>query len=378
MTDNAELASPPTTGLDSGRLQSLDVFRGLTIAAMILVNNGGGPGTYPPLRHAPWDGWTPTDLVFPFFLLIVGIAIPFSLGKRKSDGSSRIGLLFRIVRRAVVIFAIGLALNGFPEYHLATLRIPGVLQRIAVCYLLASLVELTGGVRFKMATVVVLLVGYWGVMTFVAVPGYHAGDLSRAGNLAAWVDRLVLPGHLYKADYDPEGLLSTLPALATTLIGALAGHWLRSKRDGYEKDAGLFFAGSVGVALGWAWSATFPINKALWTGSFVLLTAGLGLQLFAACYWLVDLRLIRRWAAPFVIFGRNAIAAYVFAAFLARLASWPWGPELRVTTRDWLYGRVFAPVMSQGNASLAYALLFVAICFGFATLLHRRGIYIKA
>ncbi len=359
------------------RLESLDVFRGLTIAAMILVNNGAGPGTYPPLLHAPWDGWTLTDLVFPFFLLIVGVAIPFSLGKRRETGSGLFGLLLRIVRRSVVIFAIGLALNGFPEYHLATIRIPGVLQRIAVCYLLASLIDLVGGTWFKVGLIVVLLVGYCDAMIFVATPGYVAGDLSRAGNLAAWVDRVVLGGHLYKADYDPEGLFSTLPALATALIGVLAGHWLRSGRSAFEKVGGLFVAGWFGVVLGWIWGGWFPINKALWTSSFVLLTAGLGLQLLAVCYWLVDLKGRNGWSRPFQIFGTNAIAAYVFAAILARLMSWPWGGA-KFTANGWLMGRVLNPSLSPGNASLAHAMIFVAICFGCVALMHRKGIYLKA
>ena len=378
MSDSIEVPTEPTEKTGSLRLASLDVFRGLTIAGMILVNNGTGPGTYAPLRHAPWDGWTPTDLVFPFFLLIVGVAIPFSLGKRRDVGSGVLGLLWRIFRRAFVIFGLGLILNGFPDYELAKIRIPGVLQRIALCYLFASLIDLIAGVRLKIAAVVILLVGYWLAMTLIAAPGHSAGDLSREGNLAASVDRAVLPGHLYKADYDPEGLLSTIPALATTLIGVLAGHWLRSGRTGYEKNAGLFFAGWFGIILGWIWSAAFPINKALWTSSFVLLTAGLGLQLLGVCYWLVDLKAIRTWSKPFAIFGTNAIAAYVLAAIFSRLFHWPLGKESKVTISEWFIDHALKPWLSPGNVSLVYALTFVAVCFAVVYLMDRKGLYLKA
>jgi predicted acyltransferase len=364
------------------RLGSLDVFRGLTIAGMILVNNPGSwSAVYPPLRHAEWHGWTPTDLVFPFFLLIVGVAIPFSLGKRRESGSGWFGLVMKIVRRSLVIFAIGLALNGFPKYDWETIRIPGVLQRIAICYLVASLIDLAVGVRIKAGLVVVLLVGYWLAITLIPAPGHRAGDLSRVGNLAAAVDRAVLPGHLYKKDYDPEGLLSTIPALATTLIGILAGHWLRSGRSGYEKDAGLFVAGMFGVLLGWVWSAAFPINKALWTSSFVLLTAGLGFQGLAACYWLVDLKCIRGWSRPFAIFGTNAIAAYVLAAILARLigmVEWKNASGQSVTLKGWIVGAIQGLGIAPTAASLTFALLFVAVCFVPVYLMHRNRIYLKA
>jgi predicted acyltransferase len=364
------------------RLGSLDVFRGITIAGMILVNNPGSwSAVYPPLRHAEWHGWTPTDLVFPFFLLIVGVAIPFSLGKRRESGSGWFSLGLKIVRRSLVIFAIGLALNGFPKYDWETIRIPGVLQRIALCYLLVSLIDLAAGVRVKAGLVIVLLVGYWLAMSLIPAPGHSAGDLSRSGNLAAAVDRAVLPGHLYKQDYDPEGLLSTIPALATTLIGVLAGHWLRSGRSGFEKDAGLFAAGMLGVLLGWVWSAAFPINKALWTSSFVLLTAGLGLQGLAACYWLIDLKGIRCWSRPFAIFGTNAIAAYVLAAILARLiglVSWKDASGGSVTLKGWIIGAIQRLHVTPTATSLIFALLFVAVCFVPVYLMHRNRIYLKA
>ena len=281
----------------------------------------------------------------------------------------------------LVIFAIGLALNGFPEYDWERIRIPGVLQRIAICYLLASLIEVAAGVRIKIGFVVVLLVGYWAAMTLIAAPGYNAGDLSREGNLAAAVDRAVLPGHLYKKDYDPEGLLSTIPALATTLIGVLAGHWLRSGKTGFEKDAGLFVAGFAFVLIGLIWSAVFPINKALWTSSFVLLTSGLGLQGLAASYWLVDLKGSRCWSRPFAIFGTNAIAAYVLAAILARLigtVEWTGAEGSNVTLKGWIVTTIERLRIAPSAASLVYALVFVAVCYAPIYLMHRNRIYLKA
>jgi predicted acyltransferase len=384
-------ATEPAPILDDkpARLASLDVFRGLTVAGMILVNNPGSGAAYPPLHHAEWDGWTPTDLVFPFFLLIVGVAIPFAFSKRRETGAGRFGLVLKVVRRSLVIFAIGLGLNalgpilnsGFANADWSKLRIPGVLQRIAVCYLFASLIELMAGIRAKIGIVVVLLVGYWLAMTLIRLPDHKTGDLSRSGNLAAIVDRALLKGHLYKADYDPEGLLSTLPAVATTLIGVLAGYWLRSKRGEFEKDAGLFVAGWFGVVLGPIWGAIFLVNKALWTSSYVLLTAGLGLQGLAVCYWLVDIHRIRAWSRPFAILGMNAIAAYVFSGLLGRflgMVRWQDGTGQTVTVKGWTVETLFRPWLSPMGASLAFALLFVAVCFTPIYLMHRKGIYLKA
>ncbi len=375
-------SSEPPPARKPARLASLDVFRGLTIAGMIVVNNPGSwSAVYPPLRHAEWNGWTPTDLVFPFFLLIVGVAIPFSFGSRNESGTSRLGLVVRIIRRSLVIFGLGLLLAGFPSYNLAKIRIPGVLQRIAVCYLVASLIELVAGVRTKVGIVVVLLVGYWLAMAFVPFPGHAVGDLSRSGNLAAFVDRAALQGHLYKPDYDPEGLLSTIPAIATTLIGVLAGHWLRSGRSAFEKDAGLFVAGWLGVVLGLIWSAVFPINKALWTSSFVLLTAGLALQTLAVCYWLIDIRGVGTWSRPFAILGRNAITAYVLSGLIARLlamAYWHDASARTLTPKGSVVESFARLGLAPMNASLAFAVLYLAVIFAPIYAMDRKGIHLKA
>src|SRR5262249_2928801 len=254
---------------------------------MVLVNN---PGTwravYAPLRHADWHGWTPTDLVFPFFLFIVGVAIPLALGRRRAAGAPRGRLAVRILRRAAVIFALGLLLHAIPSFELSTLRIPGVLQRIAVCYLAAALVYLVTGWRGQGALAAVLLVGYWAALVLVPVPGGSAGDLGKEGNLAAWLDRALLGPHIWRVArvYDPEGILSTVPALATTLFGVLPGTFLASGRPAARTARGLLVAGVAGIAIGLAWGRSLPINKSLWTSSYAVFTAGAALLVLAACY----------------------------------------------------------------------------------------------
>jgi predicted acyltransferase len=370
------LATEENAVARTGRLLALDTFRGLTIAGMILVNN---PGTwdavYGPLRHADWHGWTPTDLIFPFFLFIVGVSIALALGRRAATGGAQGKLYLKIVRRSVIIFALGLVIYGFPYYQLSTLRIPGVLQRIAVCYLVASIVFLKTGWKGQAIIATGLLVAYWLLMILVPVPGYGAGDLSMEGNLAAYLDRQLLAGHTWKPLYDPEGLLSSVPAIATTLFGVMAGSWILSKREGLEKTVGLFVAGTAGIIIGWAWGAWFPINKALWTSSYTVLTAGMALQFLALCYWLVDIKGYRRWTGPFVIFGVNAIAVYVLSSIMATaLDTW----HIRgVTIKEFLYSNLFASWAAPINASLLWAISYVLFWLGVMTLLYRRKIFIK-
>ena len=367
-----------TVPTETRRLVSLDVFRGITIAGMILVNN---PGTwehiYWPLQHASWHGWTPTDLVFPFFLFIVGIAIPLAFANRLERGGSRRDLYIKIVKRTVIIFAIGLFLNGFPYFALAEYRIPGVLQRIAVCYFFASVIFLNTKVRTQIAITIGLLIFYWALVKLVPAPGFAAGDLTKEGSLPSFVDRVVLGKHVWSQArvYDPEGILSTIPAIATTLMGVLTGHWLRTEKTRYEKTAGMFVAGAACVALGWAWNSFFPINKALWTSSYVLFTGGLALQFLAFCYWLIDIKGYRRWAKPFEVFGLNAIALYVVAGLMASLLG-----EIKLGGTPlgaWIYNTLFASWASPVNASLAFAISFVLVCLGLMWILYHRKIFLK-
>jgi predicted acyltransferase len=234
-------------------LLSLDVFRGITIAGMILVNDPGSwEHIYWPLEHAQWSGWTPTDLVFPFFLFIVGVAITLSLGRRVESGGVTRDVYLKIVKRTLVIFAIGLFLNGFPHFPLSEWRIPGVLQRIAVCYFFASIIFLNTRVRTQILISIGLLLFYYILVMTVPAPGYAAGDLTKDGSLPSFVDRVVFGKHVWAQAkvYDPEGILSTIPAVVTTLIGVLTGTWLRSERSRIEKAAGMFVAGAVLVAIG--------------------------------------------------------------------------------------------------------------------------------
>ncbi|HEV3470212.1 MAG TPA: DUF5009 domain-containing protein [Pyrinomonadaceae bacterium] len=365
----------------AGRMASLDVFRGITIAGMILVNNPGSWGAiYSPFAHAEWHGWTPTDLVFPFFLFIVGVSITLALGRRAEGGGPRRALYLKILRRSAIIFGLGLVLMGFPSYDLSTIRIPGVLQRIAVCYLVASVIFLNTRWRAQAVIAAALLVFYCALMTLVPAPGYAAGDLSMEGNLAAYVDRSLLGRHTWKPLYDPEGILSTIPAVATTLGGVLTGHWLRSRRSEAEKVAGMFVAGAACVVAGWAWGFWFPVNKALWTSSFVLLTAGLALQLLAVCFWLVDFKGYRRWAKPFIIFGTNALAVYFLAELFSNVISSVTVARAGGRAADLktvVYENLFASWAAPKTASLLFALCVVLLWLGVMSLLYRRRIFIK-
>jgi predicted acyltransferase len=377
MSPNTFAANP------SGRLVSLDVFRGLTIAAMVLVNN---PGTwsniYWPLEHAEWHGWTPTDLVFPFFLFIVGVSISLAFGRRVEEGSVKRDLYLKVLKRSAIIFGLGLFLNGFPYFQLSTIRIAGVLQRIAICYLIASLIFLTTKVRAQLLIALALLIAYCLVMTKMSAPGWVAGDLTKEGSIASFIDRKLLGAHIWKQGkvYDPEGLLSTIPAVCTTLFGILTGHWLRSERTRTEKVVGMFVAGAVGVAIGWMWNPFFPINKALWTSSYVFFTAGLALQLLALCYWVIDIKGYRRWAWPFEVFGVNALALFVGSALMVKimaLIKLPRDDGTQISSQGWIFGKLFLSWASPVNASLFYAIAFILLWLLLMWLLYRKRIYIK-
>jgi predicted acyltransferase len=367
----------------SGRLVSLDVFRGITIAGMVLVNN---PGTwssiYWPLQHAEWHGWTPTDLVFPFFLFIVGVSITLAFARRVEEGTVRRDLYLKVIKRTAIIFGLGLFLNGFPYFQLGTIRIAGVLQRIAICYLVASLIFLTTKIRTQFLIAIALLIIYCLVMTRFAAPGYAPGDLTKEGSIASFVDRVLLGPQIWRQGkvYDPEGLLSTIPAVATTLLGILTGHWLRSERSQIEKVVGMFVAGALCVALGWAWNPFFPINKALWTSSYVLFTAGLALQFLALCYWLIDIKGYRRWAWPFDVFGVNALALFVGSALMVKLMGLiklDRGDGTQISSQGWIFRKFFLSWATSINASLAYAIAFILLWLFLMWLLYRKRIYIK-
>ena len=395
------------------RLLSLDVFRGMTVAGMLLVNNPGDWGAiYHPLEHAAWHGWTPTDRVFPFFLFIVGITTHLSLGARRARGDTDDAIRAQIIRRGALIFLFGFLINGFPYFtwgdvagvadptlgqriadRLLHWRVMGVLQRIGIAYVVAALVTYRTTVRRQVQIIASLLFGYWFVMTVLPVPGEGTiGALlldQPSRTMAAWVDRLVLDwsrfglgNHLWGSTltWDPEGVLSTVPAIGSVMLGNLAGRWLGERRPLTERLAGLSSAAGIAMMAGLMWHWVFPINKSIWTSSYVLFTAGVAALALSVVMWIVDFNRVRRFTAPFVVYGINPIVAFVGSAVMARciysIFKVTFDGE-RISLQQGIYRTLFASWLSPMNASLAFALAFVAFWYGVLLLLHRRGIVLK-
>ncbi len=372
--------------VEQKRLISLDVFRGMTIAGMVLVNN---PGTwsaiYSPLDHAKWNGWTPTDMIFPFFVFIMGVAIPIALGKRLEQGVTP-DVYWKIVKRSLIIFGCGLFLATFPFYNftkeawidLSTVRIMGVLQRLALCYLFTAFIFLWINWKNQLYIAIGLLLLYWVLMLYGG-----NGDLTPEGNFSGYIDRLILTeNHIWKSSkvFDPEGLLSTLPAISSCLAGVLCGTFLKTKRDDYEKVSAFFFFGVVLVALGWAWDFFFPINKSLWTSSYVVFMAGQALCFLGFCYWLIDIKGYTKWTKPFVIFGSNALTLYFGAEMTAKcldLIQMTGKNGAPTSLQGWIFETIFLPMASPINASLIYAVCFVLVWLFIMWILYRRKIFIK-
>jgi len=365
------------------RLISLDVFRGLTIAAMILVNNPGSwSNVYAPLRHAGWHGWTFTDTVFPFFLFIVGVAIAFSFGNALGTEFSKRSLYIKIIRRALILFALGLFLNAFPLFEMSALRIPGVLQRIAVCYLITAVIFLNSTWKGQLAWAIGLLLFYWAIMEWIPVPGAGAGLYEKGNNLAAWVDGQLLEDHMWAVTktWDPEGIISTIPAISTTLFGVLAGHWLKTDRAPREKAIRLLATGAAAVLAGALWNLLLPINKSLWTSSYCVFMAGLASICLGIIYYMVDVRGWKKWTQPARIFGMNAIAVYVLAGSTVRLLhliKFPDADGNTITAKAWIYKNLFASWLGDLNASLAFAIVFIIVMYLCMLPLYRKKIFIK-
>ncbi len=377
-----------------GRLASLDAFRGLAIAGMILVNNPGSwSHVYAPLRHAPWHGATPTDLIFPFFLFGVGVSMSFSFASRMARGGSRRDLWRHVALRALIIYGLGLFMAAYPRFDFGTVRLVGVLARIGLVYLVAGTLVLFLSRRAVFAVMLALLAGYWALMSWVHVPGFGAGDLSPEGNLAAHLDRLLLGVHMWSGGggvYDPEGLLSTVPAVASTLAGLFAGDFLRSVHHGPSDAAStgttaslrMLIAGFALVLAGLVWDRFFPINKPLWTSSYVAYTTGWAMMTLAALYWLIDVRARRGWALPLVVYGMNAITVFVASGLVARtLVLWrvPDGADSGGTTSMYnlIHETAFASWAGPLNGSLAFAASTVLFWLGVLWVMYARRIFIR-
>ncbi len=425
------------------RLRSLDVFRGITIAGMILVNNPGSwSHIYPPLQHATWNGVTPTDWIFPFFLFIVGVAIALALGKRKEEGVSFTVLYQKIAYRSVVIFVFGFLLGLFPDfnfegpqwlafihylllgvtllamffretvepenqwyrtlswvalvcglglvvigitghYNLSHKRIPGVLQRIALVYALCSILFLHFSIRTQVWIGVGILFAYWGVQTLLPVPGGSVSVLEPGLDFGSWLDRLVFTeNHMWRQSktWDPEGLFSTLPAVVTGLSGVVCGHWLRQQRSEQEKLNGIFAVGVLLLGLGLIWAVYFPLNKSLWSSSYVLYTSGVALLFFGLVFWLVDLKGSTWWIKPFEVYGANALFAYLLSGMITLFnykIHWTTASGETMSLHTWIYQTFFTFWLGDKNASLGFAVWNVLVVLGFCWVLYRKKILIK-
>lgn len=362
----------------TGRLTSLDVFRGLTIAAMIVVNNPGNwNAVYPQLSHAVWNGCTLADLVFPFFIFIMGMAMPLAFARRRDPCAGAARVTVHVWRRAAFLVGLGLILNVVAAWlHPAPVRIPGVLQRIALTYLFAALIVLRCGPGARIAIAVTLLVLQWAVLILVPFDGHAAGMLTMEQNLGSYIDRAMFGSHTLTAMGDPEGLIGLAPSVATALLGATAGEWLRHSR-GASRGAPtpVIVAGLAAIAIGWLWSYALPFNKQLWTGSYVVFASGLAALGVAACY--VAAEGTPRWSRPFVWLGSNPLIIYFLSEVFSRFVEQDWfryHGQL-ASAKDLFFWDLLAPITRDhggARSSLVYALIYTALWIGVAGLIDRR------
>lgn len=348
----------------------------MTIAGMILVNCPGNDNPYPVLAHAEWDGCTFADLIFPAFLVIMGISLALSLGRRLERGDKRFDVLGQAFRRSAIIFFLGTIISAVMMPQLGVFRIPGVLQRIAVCDLACAALFLWTTPTIQGVAAISLLAGYYLLMVLVPHGGHAAGDLSPNGNLASYVDRLVFGEHMFAETHDPEGFLSTLPAIATALLGVLAGHWLRSKQRPGKQALDLLVMGVAAMAAGLLWSRWFPMNKNIWTSSFALFTSGVALATLALCHWTSEYWRISAWGKPFEILGRNALASYFLSELFYGVQEFIHIPGRDESLKEWFCAAFFGR-LSEPNAALAYAIGYVMFCVLLMNEFYRRKIFIK-
>jgi predicted acyltransferase len=363
-------------------IESLDVFRGATIAAMILVNNPGNwNAVFPPLLHANWNGCTAADVVFPFFVFIMGCAMPFAFERRRLSDA---GLVVRVFRRGLTLVALGLVLNAvIVAPHFAAIRVPGVLQRLGLAYIGAAFLVRYTSPRIQAAVAALLMLAHWALMTLVPFAGYPAGTLTPNHNLAGYIDSWVfgtntLPGHL-----DPEGLLGTLPTVATALLGSLAGQWLQHQANPRRRCFGLAVGGIVALSVGYVWSFVWPMNKPLWSGSYALVTVGLAALTLSVCFYVVDVKGSRDWARPLVWLGVNPLAVYALSELIGHLIERPMinSAAGHIALKDWLFWQHVVPLVGDAGSvwsSLIYATCFTAIWILVAGLLYKRGALLRA
>lgn len=379
------------------RLLSLDFFRGLTVAAMILVNNPGSWGhIYAPLEHAEWNGCTPTDLIFPFFLWIVGVSIAFAMSTSKSDPAMHSKTIVKALKRGIILYLLGFFLAIFGKLMgvifdgkslieaFQTVRILGVLQRIGIVFILSSIIFLNFSNKVIFRIFISILAIYWALMTFVPVPGIGYANMEKETNLAAWIDRAILTeSHTWASakTWDPEGVLSTLPAIGTCLFGILVGVWMRRKDiDNATKVAWLFTAGIAAIILGLLWDLQFPINKSLWTSSYVLYAGGLASVGLALCFWLIDVQGYKKITTPFVVYGVNAITVFFLAGLMPRVLN-----LIKINNTDGtktallekFYTTVYTPYFSPVNASLVWAITYVLGFYVLLYIMYKKNIIIK-
>jgi predicted acyltransferase len=387
---NTQFAKSENANPQDERLMSLDIFRGLMVAGMILVDNpGSDEKAYWAIKHAEWNGWTTADFIFPAFLFLVGVSIVLSFAARLRRGESRGQILLHAFKRSLILIAVGLFVNASPiiGVDLHAWRLEGVTQRIAVCYFVAAILVLWSDFRGQLIAIAVCLVGYWALLRFAPVPGLGVPGrdipfMDPEKNIAAWLDRKLFMGHLFDGTRDPEGIISTIPAIATTLIGVLTGYWLRSNRTRGTIAMRMLFFGILGLVAGEIWNVWFPINKYIWTSSFVLFTGGFSLVFLAFLYWVIEIKRWRGpWTMPILVFGMNAIAGFVADSLV-------YGPGYSFTVKgadgtavawhDAAQARLMSLGANAANASLIYSLGALLFCWVLLWILWRKKLFLKA
>ncbi len=376
-----------------GRLLSLDVFRGITIASMLLVNNAGDWGNvFPPLNHAEWHGCTATDLIFPFFLFIVGVAMTYSFSKRLEHGDRKKDLMKKVIQRTIVLYLLNCIIMIWVWHaYLGHFRFVGVLARIAFCYFIVSIIIMNSGIKGQAMWFVLFLAIYYFILKFIPAPGHNPGSLERFANIVDYVDTKLLGTMLYdyseklNMGHDPEGILSTIPAISSTLAGVLCGHWLRQKdKDAYEKVSGMAVAGTLLLIIAALWKYDMPFNKNLWTPTYVIHTTGWALLCLAVCYWIIDIKNHRKWSKPFLVYGTNAIAAYFGASIMAYSTIWiRWKDAagntvyLKYFLYDHLFNSWVPSIFGSQVSSACWGMTYVVLWCGIMWILYKRRIFIK-